>query len=267
MKYNKERKGYYTLTQNAHPAASRLLQPVPGLPSYRYASLDSTNLWARAMLADEKPPFVVTADQQTAGRGTRGRSFYSPEGSGLYATYCFSIPPKRLAQVTPRAAVAAAEAIAGFGRTPSIKWVNDILLHGHKVGGILTESLIQGEQVVVLCGIGLNVYPGEAVPHELRGIYGSIWEDREEAHLQTLFVRLTQNMIHYIDQGAEFIDRYRRYSCVIGQALSYLQDGVWKRARGIGLDEDGRLLVETPGGIQRLHTEEIRLENQGGSSY
>ena len=109
------------------------------------STVDSTNNYLKQRAADLPHGYAVVADCQTAGRGRLGRSFISPSGSGIYISLLLrpNIPLERMHLMTVGAAIAACEAIqetAGF--TPDIKWVNDVLMHGKKLCGILTEASI-----------------------------------------------------------------------------------------------------------------------------
>lgn len=115
------------------------------------STVDSTNNYLKQRAADLPHGYAVVADCQTAGRGRLGRSFVSPSGSGIYISLLLrpNIPLERMHLMTVGAAIAACEAIqetAGF--TPDIKWVNDVLMHGKKLCGILTEASIEAENPV-----------------------------------------------------------------------------------------------------------------------
>ncbi len=103
---------------------------------------------------------IITAHRQTGGRGRLGRSFSSEEG-GIYFSFNFPIPVKDahlISCVTPAAGVAAAAALRSlYGADVRLKWVNDLILGGKKLGGILSESLTVKDTVHVVVGIGINV--------------------------------------------------------------------------------------------------------------
>ena len=124
---------------------------------------ESTNTYLKNLAADAPDGLAVLSRRQSGGRGRVGRSFSSPEG-GLYLSllYSFDAPP---AAFTACAAVAVRRAIkASCGLEAGIKWVNDLLLDGKKVCGILTESA----DGAVVVGIGLNVNTAD-FPPELPG--------------------------------------------------------------------------------------------------
>lgn len=124
--------------------------------------VDSTNLQAQRMLERGCPEgTVVVARRQTAGRGRLGRDWRSPAG-GLYLTAVLrpSLRGEELGWISVAGGLAAAEELADSleGKAvPLLKWPNDVLLGGRKVGGILGESRGGSQATAVLVGIGLNL--------------------------------------------------------------------------------------------------------------
>ena len=102
---------------------------------------------------------VVVADRQSAGRGRRGRSWQAPAGKSLLCSIILRprLAPAQAPQLTMLAAVAAVQAIRQLGAPAVIKWPNDILLNGRKLGGILVETEISGERLAhAIIGMGIN---------------------------------------------------------------------------------------------------------------
>ena len=136
-------------------------------------SLTSTNTVLKERYLGRPHGFVLLAEEQTGGRGRLGRSFASPAGTGIYLTILLhpTLPIQHIQFITIAAAVAVAEAIgrtAGFD--PQIKWVNDVLMDGRKLCGILTEAMIEGETGTVsslIAGIGVNLRPNPDWPDEV----------------------------------------------------------------------------------------------------
>lgn len=146
-----------------------------------FESLDSTNARLK-MLASRGAPegTVVLADTQTAGRGRMGRSFVSPPGRGIYMSLLLRPESSAdcTASLTAVAAVAVCRAVEKVcSVSPGIKWINDLMLRGRKICGILCESAVKGDKAeYAVLGIGLNVTTLEAeFPEELRGIAGSLY--------------------------------------------------------------------------------------------
>jgi BirA family biotin operon repressor/biotin-[acetyl-CoA-carboxylase] ligase len=127
--------------------------------------IDSTNAMARRMVTeflrdDEKPPrTALLAIEQTAGRGRRGRSWESPAAQGVYVTLLLPLADASELQWLPmKAAVGLARAIEELvGKPCQLKWPNDLLVGGAKIGGILIESVAVGERsALAILGFGVN---------------------------------------------------------------------------------------------------------------
>ncbi len=123
-----------------------------------FASIDSTNTYALNW-PDAPHGALVWADSQTAGRGRLGRTWSSPAGLGLYFSLVLrDLEPPAKARLSLLVGLAVAEAVEETsGVRTQIKWPNDILAQGHKIGGILCEAT--GERVVA--GVGLNLNQAE----------------------------------------------------------------------------------------------------------
>ncbi|MBR3867133.1 MAG: biotin--[Butyricicoccus sp.] len=154
--------------------------------------VDSTNTRIKQEYAAQKPDgFTLIARQQTAGRGRLGRTFASPASDGLYLSVLLrpNLPPEQINFITTAAAVAvcrAIEAVAGF--TPGIKWVNDILMHGRKLCGILVEAGFTGGGTLdyAVLGIGINLRFDPAAHPALAEIAGGLtdFSDRVFGHAE-----------------------------------------------------------------------------------
>jgi BirA family transcriptional regulator, biotin operon repressor / biotin---[acetyl-CoA-carboxylase] ligase len=139
-----------------------------------FASIGSTNDVASSLAADGgHEGAVVIAETQTAGRGRRGRQWFSPPGSGLYVSVVLGpararvAPARATALVTLAAGVALAEAIeTATGLRPDIKWPNDLLVGRRKVAGILAEGVAGPSRPIasIVVGYGINVGPMAFAP-------------------------------------------------------------------------------------------------------
>ena len=148
----------------------RSILPAGGLSDelHFYASIGSTNDRAKELAQGGAPEgTLVVADEQTAGRGRAGRSWFSPAGAGL----AFSVVlrpaasrPEAIGVWTALGALATRAALLRLGTSPTIKWPNDVLLKRGKVAGVLAEAVWEDNAVTsVVIGIGGNVRP-ESVP-------------------------------------------------------------------------------------------------------
>ena len=228
------------------------------------AETDSTNTrlkeWARA--GRIAPPYLLTADCQTAGRGRLGRRFVSPAGTGLYMSL-LAAPPQGAGsgQITILAAVAVCQAIEELtGLKPKIKWVNDLFLRGKKVCGILAEGVDRG--VIVGIGVNLKTPPGGFPPEA--GAAGAL-----DAEVDRFL--LAGRIGHYFLQGMArlddpaILDAYRARMPLTGRDVRYTQNGQEKTARVLGVAEDGGLIVRDEEGERVLRTGEVTLGSQAFS--
>jgi BirA family biotin operon repressor/biotin-[acetyl-CoA-carboxylase] ligase len=224
----------------------------------------STNDEVKRLAAHGAPEgTVVIAAQQTHGRGRHGRSFVSPLG-GIYLSLLLRprLQAQCLPQLTLLVAVAAAEAITEVSALPvRLKWPNDIEIHGKKVAGILVEAVIHaGLPAAVIVGIGINVNTTlEQFPQELQARVTSLSlaAGRPFARSQliaTLLTHLERLYCTFQEVGtAPIRQRWLHYGAIAGRALRFVQDGRSHLAAGVGLDEDGALVVRLVDGTpQRI---------------
>jgi BirA family transcriptional regulator, biotin operon repressor / biotin---[acetyl-CoA-carboxylase] ligase len=160
-----------------------------------FSAIDSTNLYARR-LAEQgaQEGEVVIAESQTQGRGRLGRPWVSPPYVNLYFSVILrpQLPPSHAPQITLMAAVALADAVAGFiPVAPAIKWPNDILAGGKKLAGILAESACHSDRVdFVILGVGVNInYPVDWMPDLIRQQATSVIILAGEGVSREIFVR------------------------------------------------------------------------------
>ena len=242
-----------------------------------YPSLPSTNTALKARAAEGAPEgLVLSAEEQTAGRGRMGRSFYSPAGSGLYMSLLLRprCTAREATALTACAAVAVAETIEALSGQPArIKWVNDVLMGDRKVCGILTEASLDCESGTLsyaVIGIGVNIaIPEEGFPEELRGIAGAAFTGCSLAELRAkLAAGILDRLMDYADDpgNTHCYDAYRARSMALGRTVKLLRPGqAPERAEVLGLERDYALLVRgADGAVRRISSGEISLRLSEG---
>lgn len=238
------------------------------IPVYLYREIDSTSNEAkRRIAAGESGTFLTVAEGQTAGRGRQGKSFYSPEGTGIYMT--LSIPvdlsPQDAFWITGAVAVALFCAIRDVcGVEVGIKWVNDLYLHGKKIAGILTEAIPDpetGKIRYLLIGVGIN-WQTVDFPKELCDTADSLFAaDVSRNRMIGEAAISILNMLAKRDDS--YLELYRRQSMVLGKDVYYFQNGERFAARALDIDESGGLVVaHTDGSRTTLQSGEITLRLQ-----
>lgn len=228
-----------------------------------YPTIDSTNNECKRFLANSKDGvFLICADEQTAGRGRQGKSFYSPAMTGVY--FSLVIRPETSLQnavtATTAASVAACRAIEELTPLkPQIKWVNDVFLNGKKICGILTEAVTNFETGIVesvIIGIGINIKTID-FPNDVENAGSLDFKISRSA----LIACIADNLIE-IAQGdyKAFIDYYRSHSLVLGKKIKFIEHGKVTQAAAVAIDETGGLEVELEGGERRtLRSGEISV--------
>lgn len=233
-----------------------------------YPQLESSNLTARLLAKNGAPHgAVVIAEQQTAGRGRLGRSFFSPPGAGLYMSVILrpQLPPAQALLITPAVAVAAARAIEQTGGvSPRIKWVNDLYIGGKKLCGILCESALasDGSLAWVVAGIGINI-ADSSFPPQLRNIATSIQAAGGKADPN----ELAAAVLNHIDkvwltlESRTFLAEYKSRSCVLGKTVRFERDGKIFEGTAQDIDDHARLLIHTTQGtVFTLESGEVSLQ-------
>lgn len=235
-------------------------------------SATSTNDVLRAMAyADAPDGTTIVALHQTAGKGRMGRSFFSPDG-GLYWSILLrpSCTMEECLGLTPMAAVAVHECLQEVFRvSASIKWVNDLLLNGKKICGILTESVADGrsqQPAFVIVGIGMNLAPPkEGLPEDLASIAGAVLPSVEQLTEQLFAdtaVTLRKRFLQYYQGLREksYVPQYQAALCMIGKPVTVLENDVERAAVAMAVDDNLRLLVRYENGEEQWRSSgEIRI--------
>ncbi|MGE5857988.1 MAG: biotin--[acetyl-CoA-carboxylase] ligase [Solirubrobacterales bacterium] len=226
-----------------------------GRPHRHFRRTDSTNERAKELAKAGAPGgLVVTAAEQTAGRGRRGTDWFAPTGSCLlYSALLRPLALERarlLPLAVPIAVCEAAEAVAPV--RCQVKWPNDVWIEERKVAGVLAEA--RPDQGWAVIGVGLNVaIAQDDFPEELRQTAASLLPTEAEGGLPAggapsvaaAFTELNEALGRWTEASAdEVLDAYRARDALCGRRVS------WDGGQGIAeeIDERGHLVVETGGG-------------------
>jgi BirA family transcriptional regulator, biotin operon repressor / biotin---[acetyl-CoA-carboxylase] ligase len=226
-----------------------------GFPHRHFRVVDSSNERAKELaMAGAPGGLVVTADEQTAGRGRRGNAWFAPPGSCLL--YSAIVRPfaadeaPLLPLAVPLAVCEAAEAVAPV--RCQVKWPNDVWIDERKVSGVLVEARPDEGWAVV--GVGLNVaIPDQEFPPELRDTAISLLPTEAEGGLppggapgvRRALAALNETLRRWLEAGRdEVLSAYRARDALCGRRIS------WDGGAGLAeeIDERGHLVVETAGG-------------------
>ena len=224
-----------------------------------FTETDSTNVRARKLGENGAAHgTLVVAEQQTAGRGRRGRGWESPAGSSIYMSLL--LRPEFLPNKAPMLTIVMAYSVATALREQTgldfrIKWPNDIVLNGKKVVGILTEMSTEIEYInQVVIGVGINVNT-EAFPEEICATATSIRRESGKTwrRAELIAAILRQFEVQYERFVKEEDLAYLReaYDAILvncNREVRILGEKDGYRAVALGIDDQGELLVRKEDG-------------------
>ena len=241
-------------------------------------SVDSTNFACRRLaLEGAEDGTVVMADCQTAGRGRRNRSFQSPAGRGLFLSILWrpGCTPDKLLPLTALSAVAVYRAVERVcGVNLRIKWPNDLVLHGKKLGGILTEMALEGESGLVshaVVGIGLNVHH---LPSDFEGQVRDIATSLDmELDGRVCRGKLAAALLEELDYlrgevlfaPEKWLEPYRAACLNIGQTVQLIRGETRERVEAVAVDGQFGLVVRHENGeLETVRSGEVSVRGLYG---
>lgn len=260
-------------TDRLHPAIQHL---------HLFASLDSTNAYLLQHRPEDTHAHVVVAEHQTAGRGRRGRKWQAAYAHSLCFSLGWMLPHafafRPIISLLP--ALVVADVLNDEGWPVRVKWPNDILLNGKKLGGILIEARVvqrQGQTLQhLVIGIGLNIYDNASMHESI----DQAWTSLENAQLdQTgtrdakpalsrtdLFVRILNQLVEALSGLTEeaisaLHSRWQNYDAYQNQAVVIKGDQQSWQGIARGIDQQGALILETPGGRETFMVGDVSLRD------
>lgn len=212
---------------------------------------------------------IVIAEYQSAGKGRRGRSFFTSEHAGIYMSILlrptFDIQNSLL--ITAAAAVAVHDAIKEVCKiNTDIKWVNDIQIEGKKICGILCEAAYEIDSAsfdYVILGIGINT-KNVPFPVELEDIVTSLDQHSDQPFLRSqLIASIIQHFFNHYDHmdQKDFLDTYRSASSIIGKEITVFQGNQEYNAYAQSIDDQGNLTIIKDGSVMTLLSGEVSIRS------
>lgn len=240
-----------------------------------FASIDSTNSEAKRQAeSGGEQGLLIIGEQQTAGRGRRGRAWESQKGEGIFMTLLLKpdIEPGNASMLTLVMGMAVRDALDSVaGIDARIKWPNDIVCEGKKVCGILTEMSAQIDYINhIVIGVGINVHNQE-FPEEMRRIATSVYALTGNHISRAKLVAESMNRFEeyyarYLKHQnlRELLEEYNSHLINRGRMVRVLD--MKKDYMGIarGINEGGELIVETDGGIRYVSAGEVSVRGVYG---
>ena len=243
-----------------------------GRSVHHYSTVVSTNsvCWELAARCESEGTLVL-ADEQTGGRGWAGRSWHSPSGLGVWASILLApgLPAGRVAPLSIVTALSAAKALwDSAGVRAGIKWPNDIVAGGRKLGGVLVES---GEAVgdpieTAVVGIGIDVgqEPSD-FPAELRDTATSVRmltgepADRDGT-LAAFLTQFEDDYRTFVVEGFQSMrERWRGLSTTLGRHIQIASAGATREGRVVDISHEGALVIEEDGRLVEIWHGDVTL--------
>lgn len=240
--------------------------------------VDSTNSLCKRLAMEGAPDgTAVIADCQSAGRGRRGRSFQSPAGLGLYFSILWrpEVPPQALLSLPALGAVAACRAIEDVcGVRPEIKWPNDLVFHGKKLGGILTEMAMENESDLVeyvVLGIGINVgqrredFTGE-VADMASSLEVELGQKVSRPRLAAALLRQMDKLrLEALYSPEQWLAEYRRSCLTLGAQVQIIAGAQRSTAMALDVDEEyGLVVCRADGTVETVRSGEVSVRGLYG---
>ncbi|WP_214839178.1 biotin--[acetyl-CoA-carboxylase] ligase [Exiguobacterium sp. s122] len=267
------RKGYQLLEQNDRfdeTAFVSVRRGRFGQHVHAYDQVDTTQRIAHELAQrGAMEGTIVISEEQTAGRGQLGRNWYNPSRVNIAASIILrpELPIRDASKLTLMAASAFARSLQREGIDATIKWPNDLLLNGKKIGGILTEMQTEGDRIqAVILGFGFNVN-GDTIPEELLHRATSLKRETGVIHRRSeLLARLLEDLESeyelFLETGFRPIqEHWLQNAAYLNETISLKTAGKTKTGVMRGISPEGALLLETEAGVEPIYSAEIAVWN------
>lgn len=216
--------------------------------------VDSTNEFCKRYAVEED--IIVIANRQSAGKGTKGRSFASADG-GLYVSVMkrfLNFPAANAFKIMVNSCVAVCKTLEYFGAQPCVRWANDVLVNGKKICGTLIENTFSGGEITrSIVGMGINI--NNELPQELKDIAISLKQATERSYD---LVEIEKVFINFLKNNYEIAD-YKKYIKFFGKEVTLKKSDGDMLCKALDVDETGRLIVEKDGKILKISFAEVSL--------
>ncbi|MBD5632753.1 MAG: biotin--[acetyl-CoA-carboxylase] ligase [Clostridia bacterium] len=199
---------------------------------------------------------IVSAKRQSAGKGTKGRSFVSADG-GLYISvmrHYTNLPASDAFKIMVNACVAVCKTLEKFKLSPVVRWSNDVLVGGKKISGTLIENTFSGDKIIrSIVGIGINVY--NDLPEELKAVATTVSEScGKKISVQAVRDELIKNL-----QKEFTVTDYKKFITWFGKTVTLHTADSEYQATAKDVLPDGRLVVDRNGEILKISSAEVTL--------
>ncbi|MBS4163290.1 Bifunctional ligase/repressor BirA [Candidatus Protochlamydia amoebophila] len=240
---------------------------------YHFETIGSTNTWAKENVHQIDPEGVtlISASEQTLGRGRFKRHWQSPIKLNIYATFCFYIDSNRsdFGHLPQLLALAVIQVLEDLNFHPTLKWPNDILLNGKKVAGILCETMMLEQKRCIINGIGLNVNMPTELLNKIDRPATSLFKERGHEFdlnilLKQLDFKFTSYLSHFLKNGFDaFFPSFQLHSTFKqGQFIQFNHNQTLLEGTFEGLHPDGSVQIKLLDGTsKKFYSGEFMFED------
>ncbi len=230
--------------------------------------IDSTNEFLLKYHSTLAPFSLCLTEFQTAGRGRRGRSWHSPFAGQLTFSFTWYPPMENIAGLSVVIGIATAEALQKLNiENVQLKWPNDILLNGKKLGGILIEHIAHTppEPACLVIGVGLNIteptLPDGTFPQPCTGLHFVLPKLSREQVLSTLLKQIQTALIQFTQQGfTAFLPHWNNLDYFHQKPVTLWRESTPIHGTVLGLTDTGALRLQCENGqVQIFHQGEVSL--------
>ena len=222
-----------------------------------FSTIDSTNNECKRQCINKKY-LLITAEEQTKGRGRTGKNWLSQKLGNVYMSFAFNnnlknSPISLITGVIVHSILAKITQSKGFG----LKWPNDILLKNKKIGGILVENEIQGNKIKTIIGIGINFNL-----EEKESWWGDLSEFSTIIERNNLINEITKNLIAYIENdNLHWIDSWHNACSHLNKKVK-INSGNKTICEGIfiGINDDGSMNIKLDDKIENFKFGEVSIK-------
>ncbi len=229
---------------------------------HHFDTIDSTNTWVKhhANELSHDKITLVTADEQTGGRGRFKRRWESPKGLNIYATYGLFLEKHRtdIGNLPQVLALSAIQLLSKKDFHPFLKWPNDVMLSGKKMAGILCETVPVSDYFCIALGIGLNVNMPEELLKQIDRPATSLMVESNRLYdvdmiLKELTDKFISNLQVFIEEG--FMPFFSDYVLSLihqpDDLIRFHDNRVIWEGTFCGISKEGALILKLPSGIKR----------------
>lgn len=248
---------------------------------FLFEKTDSTNEQALLKVKEgDKLPFACFAEEQTQGRGRRGKVWVSPPGGSIYLSLAwkFDLPVGDLGCLSPAIGVAVARVLKKIGLTPvGLKWPNDVLVDDKKIAGILIETIkITGSTTTAVIGVGLNY----KLPDEMPDLLNQPWTDIVSSSGASLHPErnkiaglLLQECLFVCENFAQarydmMLEYQQQYDVCLKQSVNvHLENDQVMQGVVVGLEMNGEIRILIDGEERLFNSADISLRKENNVNY